>query len=202
VAGSMGPLGKPNAPGGRISDNEITDIFQEQAKALLEGEVDLVMLKTFSDIAELKLAVSAVRNSCQLPIIASMTFNEEGKTFDGHSAAEAGHDINRLEAEIIGVNCGAGPQNMADITKSLSQTSSKKLSIQPSAGLPRYVDGSFIYPTFPEYFPECTKDCIIAGANIIGGCCVTTPEFIRSLSRMLKNSNSAATDTHGLMKQE
>jgi 5-methyltetrahydrofolate--homocysteine methyltransferase len=109
-------------------------------------------------------------------------------------------DYIKAGVEIIGVNCGVGPQNMADITKSLSQTSSKKLSIQPSAGLPRYVDGSFIYPTSPEYFPECTKDCIIAGANIIGGCCGTTPEFIRSLSRMLKNSNSAATDTHGLMK--
>ncbi|MFH1336210.1 MAG: homocysteine S-methyltransferase family protein [Candidatus Zixiibacteriota bacterium] len=195
VAGSMGPMGKPATPPDEISEKEVTDIFQKQAESLLQGGVDLVILETFSDTAELMLAVSAVRNICQLPIIASMTFNEEGKTFNGQSAAEAGYELNQMEVEIIGANCSAGPLNMPDITKSLSQVSSKMLSIQPSAGIPRHLDGGFIYPASPEYFTECVRDCIIAGADIIGGCCGTTPEYIRSLSLMLRNSNSAATNT-------
>jgi methionine synthase I (cobalamin-dependent) len=194
ITGSMGPLGKPTAPPSEISEKEIRDIFQKQAESLLQGGVELLILETFSDMAELKLAISAVRNICQLPIIASVTFNEEGKTFNGQSAAEAGYELNRLEVEIIGANCSTGPQNMPEITKSLSQSSSKMLSIQPSAGIPRYLDGSFIYPVSPEYFTECARDCIRAGANIIGGCCGTTPEYIQSVSLMLKNSNSAATN--------
>ncbi|HEX7401898.1 MAG TPA: homocysteine S-methyltransferase family protein, partial [candidate division Zixibacteria bacterium] len=195
VAGSMGPLVKPTAPPNEISEKEITDIFQEQADSLLQGGVDLLILETFSDLTELKLAVSSVKKICQLPIIASMTFNEDRNTIHGLSPEEAGYEMNQMEVEIIGANCSTGPQNMPEITKSLSQVSSKMLSIQPSAGIPRYLDGSFIYPASPEYFTERLRECIKAGADIIGGCCGTTPEYIRSLSLMLKNTNSAATNT-------
>jgi methionine synthase I (cobalamin-dependent) len=194
VAGSLGPTGRPGILPDKISEKEIMDIFQEQAESLLQGGVDLLILETFSDMTELSLAVSAVRNICQLPIIASMTFNEDKKTIQGLSAEEAGYELNRLEVEIIGANCGNGPQNMPAIAKSLSQASSKLLSIQPSAGIPQNLDGNFIYPASPEFFTECLRDCVLAGANIIGGCCGTTPEYIRSLSLMLRNSNLARTN--------
>jgi methionine synthase I (cobalamin-dependent) len=192
VAGSMGPLGKSATPPNRISEKDMMDIFQEQTESLLQGGVDLLILETFSDITELSLVVSAVRNICQLPIIASMTFNEDRKTIHGLSAEAAGYELNRLDVEIIGANCGTGPQNMSEITKTLSQISSKMLSIQPSAGIPQNVDGNFIYPASPEFFTECLKGCVSSGANIIGGCCGTTPEYIRSLSLMLKNINPSA----------
>ncbi len=194
VAGSIGPLRKPTASSYGISEKQITEILQEQADSLLQGGVDLLILETFSDMAELKLAVLSVRKICQLPIIASLTFNEDNKTFQGLSTAEAGKMLNRLDAEIIGANCGIGPQNMPVITKSLSQASSKMLSIQPSAGIPQNLDGNFIYPASVEYFTKCLRDCVSSGADIIGGCCGTTPEYIRSLSQMLKNINSPETN--------
>jgi methionine synthase I (cobalamin-dependent) len=195
VAGSMGPTGKPAVSPDKISEKEVMEIFREQAESLLQGGVDLLILETFSDLTDLKLAVTSVRKICQLPIIASMTFNEDKKTIRGLSAEEAGHELNQLDVEIIGVNCGTGPQNMPEITKSLSQTTSKMLSIQPSAGIPQKLEGNFIYPASPEIFTECLRECVLAGANIIGGCCGTTPDYIRSLSAMLKNNNFAEKDT-------
>jgi len=166
VAGSMGPLGKPLAPLGELSEKEALDVFQRQAGALLEGGVDLFIVETFSDFSEIKQAVAGIRNICQLPIIASMTFDEDGKTFMGYSPEEVATKLSNLGVEIIGANCSVGPQKMLDV-----------------------VYGRFIYLSSPDYFAQYAKEYIKNGANIIGGCCGTTPEYIRALSVMLKNIN-------------
>ena len=190
VAGSMGPLGKHLTPLGDISEKEALDIFQRQAEALLEGGVDLFIVETFSDLLEIKQAVSAIRNTCQLPIIASMTFDEDGKTFMGYSPEEVAAKLNQMEVEIIGANCSVGPQKMLDVVGRLRKASSKMISVQPNAGLPRYVDGRFIYLSSPDYFAQYAKEYIKNGANIVGGCCGTTPEYIQALSKMLKSINT------------
>ncbi len=195
VAGSMGPLGKLLTPLGYLSEIEAVDIFQKQAEALLEGGVDLFMVETFSDIAEIKLAVLAIRNVCKLPIIASMTFGEDGKTFLGYSAEEAAKELDQLEVEIIGANCSVGPQNMLDVARRLRRATGKMIAIQPNAGLPRFVDGRFVYLSSPEYFAEYAMEYLKVGTNIIGGCCGTTPEYTLVLSRMLKNYRSDPTVT-------
>jgi methionine synthase I (cobalamin-dependent)/5,10-methylenetetrahydrofolate reductase len=187
VAGSMGPLGKLLAPLGELSEKEALEVFLRQAEALLEGGVDLFMVETFSDLLEIRQAISAIRNICQLPIIASMTFAEDGKTFMGYSPEEVAASLSQMEVEIIGANCSVGPQNMLDVVKRLRSSTTKMLSVQPNAGLPRYVDGRFVYLSSPEYFAQYTKEYVKIGANIIGGCCGTTPEHILALSRMLKS---------------
>lgn len=195
IAGSVGPLGKLLAPWGELTEKETMDVFREQAEALLEGGVDLFILETYSDLAEITYAVSAIRDICQLPIIASMTFGEDSRTFMGYSAEEVANALDRLEVEIIGANCSVGPQNMLDVARRLRKATGKMVSIQPNAGLPRFVDGRFVYLSSPEYFADYAKEYLKVGANIIGGCCGTTPEYTLVLSRMLKNYRSDSTVT-------
>ncbi len=187
VAGSIGPLGKPLAPLGELSEKEAFDVFQRQAEALLEGGVDLFIVETFSDLLEIKQTVAAIRNICQLPIMASMTFDEDGKTFMGYSPEEVATKLSQMGVEIIGANCSVGPQKMLDVVFRLRKATNRMISVQPNAGVPRYVDGRFIYLSSPEYFAQYAKEYIKSGANIIGGCCGTTPEYILALSVMLKN---------------
>jgi len=197
VAGSIGPLGKHLTPLGEISEKEALDVFRIQAEALLEGGVDLFIVETFSDLVEIKHAVAAIRNICQLPIIASMTFDDDGKTFMGYSPEEVATQLNRMEVEIIGANCSVGPQKMLDVVRRLHKATSKMISVQPNAGVPRYVDGRFIYLSSPEYFAQYAKEYMKSGANIIGGCCGTTPGYIRALSMMLKSINMEAVTKRG-----
>ncbi len=197
VAGSMGPLGKHLAPLGDISEKEALDIFQRQAEALLEGGVDLFILETFSDLLEISQVIAAIKDICQLPIIASMTFDENGKTFMGYSPEEVATKLSQMEVEIIGANCSVGPQKMLDVVGRLHKATSKMISVQPNAGLPRYVDGRFIYLSSPEYFAQYAKEYIKSGANIIGGCCGTTPEYTGALSTMLKSINTETATKRG-----
>jgi methionine synthase I (cobalamin-dependent)/5,10-methylenetetrahydrofolate reductase len=197
VAGSIGPVGKPLAPLGELSEKEVFDVFERQAEALLEGGVDLFIVETFSDLLEIKEAVAAVRNICQLPIIASMTFDEDGKTFTGYSPEEVATKLSQMEIEIIGANCSVGPQKMLDVVRRLRKATNKMIAVQPNAGVPRYVDGRFIYLSSPEYFARYAKEYIKSGANIIGGCCGTTPEYIDALSTMLKGINTETATKRG-----
>jgi methionine synthase I (cobalamin-dependent)/5,10-methylenetetrahydrofolate reductase len=187
VAGSMGPLGKPLLPLGKVSPQDAFDAFQRQAEALLEGGVDLFIAETFSDLSEMEQAIRAIRAVCRLPVIASMTFDEDGKTFMGYTAEEVAHGLEKLDVEIVGANCSVGPQKMLELTQRLRQATHKMLSIQPNAGLPRYVDGRFVYLSSPEYFARYAKQYVENGALIVGGCCGTTPEYIRALHAILRN---------------
>lgn len=195
VAGSMGPLGKPLTPLGELSYTEARDTFGRQAEALLEGGVDLFIVETFSDLMEMEQAVRAIRNICHLPIIASMTFDEDGKTFMGYSPHEAAAKLSELDVQIIGANCSVGPQKMLEVVHRLRQATDKMLSVQPNAGLPRYVDGRFIYLSSPEYFARYAREYIENGATVVGGCCGTTPDYIRALALMLEDNTMAATTT-------
>jgi methionine synthase / methylenetetrahydrofolate reductase(NADPH) len=195
IAGSMGPLGKLLAPWGEHTEKEAMDAFGEQAEALLEGGVDLFILETFSDIAEIKSAILAIRNVTKHPIIASMTFGEDGKTLMGHSAEDVAGALGKMEVEVIGANCSVGPQNMLDVARRLCRATDKMIAIQPNAGLPRFVDGRFVYLSSPEYFAEYAREYLKVGTNIIGGCCGTTPVYTLVMSRMLKNYRSNPTVT-------
>jgi len=196
VAGSMGPLGKLLAPLGELTEKEALEAFHRQAEALLEGGVDLFMVETFSNLAEIKQAILAIRNICQLPIIASMTFDEDGKTFMGYSPEEVATRLSQMDIEIIGANCSVGPQKMLDMAQRLRKATDKMISVQPNAGLPRFVDGRFVYLSSPEYFAQYARVYVEIGVNVIGGCCGTTPEYIQALSQMLK-TNRKGTITEG-----
>jgi len=208
VAGSIGPLGKPLAPIGKITLTQAFEAFQEQAEALLEGGVDLFIIETFSDLAEIKEAIRSVRKVSQLPIIAQMTFSEEGLTLTGHTPSEIARELERIstgsvgKVEVIGVNCSVGPQKVLDVIYQMKKVTSLKLSAQPNAGFPKFVDGRFIYLSSPEYFAEYTRRFLSAGVQIMGGCCGTTPQHIGAMAEVLKEEKSGLDQDVGVIEFE
>lgn len=200
VAGSIGPLGRPLAPIGRITLKQAGEAFQEQAEALLEGGVDLFIIETFSDLIEIKEAIKGVRKVSRLPIIAQMTFSEEGLTLLGHTPFEIAKELEKMEVEVIGVNCSVGPQRVLDVICQMKKATSFKLSAQPNAGFPRFVDGRFIYLSSPEYFAEYTKKFLRAGVKIVGGCCGSTPQHIQAMAKVLSEEKASPNEEVGVIE--
>ncbi len=193
VAGSIGPIGQRIYPFGEITLKQVREAYLEQAEGLLEGGVDLFIVETISDLREMKEAVSAIRSTCQLPIMASMTFGEDGKTLMGNTPEEVAEVLDKLEVEVIGANCSVGPLKMYEVIQIMKSKTQKFISAQPNAGLPHFVEGRYIYLTSPEYMAEYTERFIRAGVNIVGGCCGTTPEHIKMMSQVIKKLNSGIT---------
>jgi len=185
VAGAVGPLGKPLYPIGKVKEKEAFDAFREQAEGLLEGGVDLFIVETQSDLKEAEQAVAAIRLLTQLPIIAQMSFTEEGKTTTGIGPAEAAAFLSKLPAEVIGANCSVGPQGVLAVVSQMARETRKYISAQPNAGLPRLVSGRFVYSTPPEYFGEYTRYFLATGVTIVGGCCGTTPAHTEAMAQAL-----------------
>jgi methionine synthase I (cobalamin-dependent)/5,10-methylenetetrahydrofolate reductase len=202
VAGSIGPLGKPLAPIGKITLRQAQDTFQEQAEALLEGGVDLFIVETFSDLNEIKEAIKGIRKVSQLPIIAQMTFSEEGLTLMGHTPEEIAKELEKMKVEVMGVNCSVGPQRVLDVIYQMKKVTSLNLSAQPNAGFPRFVDGRFIYLSSPEYFAIYARRFLGAGVGILGGCCGTTPEHIQAMSEVLQEGESSLNEEVAIIEVE
>ncbi len=202
VGGSIGPLGRPLAPIGKITSKQAFEAFQEQAEALAEAGVDLFIIETFSDLVEIKEAIRAVRGASKLPIIAQMTFTEEGLTLMGHTPSGIAKELEKIEVDVIGVNCSVGPQRVLDAIHQMRKVTSSKLSAQPNAGFPRFVDGRFIYLSSPEYFAEYTKRFLSAGVAVLGGCCGTTPEHIQAMAKVLKEKESGSNENAGVIEVE
>lgn len=185
VAGAVGPLGKPLYPIGKIKIKEAFDAFREQTEGFLEGGVDLFIVETQSDLKEVEQAVAAIRSLTQLPIIAQMSFTEEGKTTTGVTPAEAAKFLSKLPVEVIGANCSVGPQGVLAVVSQMTHETKKYVSAQPNAGLPRLVAGRFVYSTPPEYFAEYTRYFLAAGVTVVGGCCGTTPAHTEGMAEAL-----------------
>ncbi len=182
VAGAIGPLDLRIEPYGPTSFDEAKEMFAEQVSALLEGGVDLFVLETFSDLSEIQQAIRAVKEQCDLPIIAQMTISTEGKTIFGADAEVFTKRLDEYGADVIGLNCGVGPTHILTALEKMRGATTKKLSAQPNAGLPRDVQGRQFYMCSPEYMSKFAKRFIKAGATFIGGCCGTTPQHIKLIS--------------------
>jgi methionine synthase I (cobalamin-dependent) len=152
VAGSIGPLGRPLAPIGKITLDQAQETFQEQAEGLIEGGADLFIIETFSDLIEIQEAIKGVRRVSQLPIIAQMTFSEEGLTLMGYTPFEIARELEKMEVQVIGVNCSVGPQKVLDVIYQMKKVTSLKLSAQPNAGFPRICPLRNIFQNIPESF--------------------------------------------------
>lgn len=185
VAGSIGPLNVRIEPLGPISREEACEYFAEQAKPLIDGGVDLFILETFIYPEELRQAVKAVRRLCDLPIIAQMTIDEDGSSLTGAKPETMIRELELTGADIVGINCTVGPQVMLQWLETVRKLTPKPISIMPNAGKPKNIDGRNIYLTSPEYLGEYAKHYIQAGANIIGGCCGTSPEHIQKMRNTL-----------------
>ena len=182
VAGAVGPLGVRIEPYGPTSVEDAFQAFHEQMAALKDGGVDCYLLETFGDLAEIAQAVRAARNvDASLPVIAQMTIGVDGRTSYGATPEDLARTLERLDVDVIGLNCSVGPQAILEAIEKMAGTTRKKLSAQPNAGMPRDVGGRSMYMASPEYMASYARHLIHAGAKIIGGCCGTTPDHIRAI---------------------
>jgi homocysteine S-methyltransferase len=189
VAGAIGPLGLRIEPYGPTSYDEAKDMFKEQVEALLEGGVDLFVIETFSDLSEIKQAIRAVKEACDLPVIAQMTIQIDGKTLFGADPDLIAKRLEEYGADVIGLNCGVGPTHILNAIEKMRPVTSKKLSAQPNAGLPRDIQGRQFYMCSPEYMSKFAKRFIQAGVSFIGGCCGTTPRHIKMICDVVRALN-------------
>ncbi|HJT67707.1 MAG TPA: bifunctional homocysteine S-methyltransferase/methylenetetrahydrofolate reductase [Pyrinomonadaceae bacterium] len=195
VAGAIGPLGLRIEPYGPTSFSEAKDMFKAQAAGLLEGGVDLFCLETFSDVSEIHQAIEAVRELCDLPILAHMAIMTDGNTQFGTTPEIFTERLDNWGADAIGLNCGVGPAIILAALEKMRAVTKKKLSAQPNAGLPRDVQGRQFYMCSPEYMSKFAKRFIQSGAKFIGGCCGTTPAHIKLISDSMRAVSPRAQST-------
>ncbi len=179
LLGSVGPLGKTLKPVGKIDSNEAREMFREQIEALVEGGVDLIILETFTDLREITQALLAAKDVGEVPVIAQMTFTEEGKSLMGDKPAEVVKKLRDLGADILGANCSVGPQGIYEVMEVMTRADDGYLSAMPNAGMPKMIEGRYMYLSSPEYMAQYAKRMVEIGVNIVGGCCGTTPDHIR-----------------------
>src|SRR6187431_3524522 len=187
VAGAIGPLGIRIEPWGKTGVDEAEEFFREQARALLEGGVDLFVLETFRDVNEIGAAIRAVRSICDLPIVAQMTTEEDGNSLDGAPPEQFAPELIKRGANVVGVNCSVGPAPMLETVERISDIVDVWLSAQPNAGKPRDIEGRNLYLCSPEYMASYARRFIASGVRLVGGCCGTTPEHIRQISLAAKS---------------
>ncbi|HEY3175219.1 MAG TPA: bifunctional homocysteine S-methyltransferase/methylenetetrahydrofolate reductase [Candidatus Polarisedimenticolia bacterium] len=186
VAGSIGPIGLKIEPWGPTSLEEAREIFREQAAAIFAGGVDLISLETFSDLNEIQQAMLAVRGVCDLPIAAQMTLEEDGNSLYGTAPEIFTRRLDEWGADVIGVNCSVGPHVMLSAVERVIKATSRPVIVQPNAGVPRNIEGRNIYLCSPEYMGTYAKRYIQAGAKLVGGCCGSTPDHLRSIVKSVR----------------
>jgi len=188
VAGAMGPLGVRIEPLGKTSFEEARQAFQQQAQALAEGGCDLIILETFDNLSELHQAIQGVRAVGDLPIVAQMTIDDDGRAPDGTTPAEFAARLTEWGADVVGVNCSVGPVAMLEAVEAMARATTQPLSAQPNAGKPRNVDGRNLYLASPEYMADYARLFIQAGSKLVGGCCGTTPEHIKWIRNYVRST--------------
>jgi homocysteine S-methyltransferase len=187
VAGAIGPLGVRVEPWGRTGVDEAQELFGEQARALVDGEVDLFVLETFRDLNEIGAAIAAVRGMCDVPIVAQMTTEEDGASLDGAPPEQFAPELIRRGANVVGVNCSVGPAPMLETVERIADIVEVWLSAQPNAGKPRDIEGRNLYLCSPEYMASYARRFIACGVRLVGGCCGTTPDHIRQIALAAKS---------------
>ena len=193
IAGSIGPLGL-GVQSRHPSDDEILDVFLEQAMALEERGVDFYILETFSYIEEILLAVDAIRSFSGLPILAQLTYSEDGTIYGDLRPSEAAAQLRSKNVQVIGANCTLGPQALLPILQELTQVDDLRVSGMPNAGMPKREGDRIVYPkSSPDYFALFAREAAELGVRILGGCCGTTPAHIRAMAVAVKSLRPAKT---------
>ena len=182
VSGAVGPLGVRLEPYGPTGKDEARSMFREQMLALKAGGADCFLLETFTDLEELEQAILAARDvDAGMPVIAQATVGPDLRTSFGASPEDIARVLDRWGADVIGLNCSVGPQTILEAIERMAAVTTRKLSAQPNAGMPRDVGGRSMYMASPEYMATYARHLIQAGAKIVGGCCGTTPDHIKAM---------------------
>src|SRR3989442_1578606 len=212
VAGAVGPTGRPLQAPNEQRLSELRDIFREQMEALLEAGADVLILETFSSLAELRQAVLAAQEAGGVPIVAQMSFYEDGHTLSGQSAARVAAVLNDLGVNVMGANCSVGPAPTLDVMQEMiaaikqqgndMEAAPALFSSQPNAGLPARIGTRFFYMATPDYFADYALRFAQAGVHLIGGCCGTTPRHIAAMRKALDEHYGVSTQfSTGMLKE-
>ena len=184
VAGDITMTGVQLKPMGLMDFEELVDIYKEQAKALLEGGVDLFVVETMMSLQETRAAVIAIKEVCDLPILATMTFEKDGRSLFGTDARTAAVVLSSLGVDAVGANCSTGPVHMAEVIAAMASVTDIPIIAKPNAGIPRLNEaGETVYDNTPDNFANEMEVLVKAGATVLGGCCGTSPEYIDSLHK-------------------
>src|SRR5712691_11185566 len=203
VAGSVGPLGIRIEPLGKTSFEEARAAFRGQIAALVEGGVDLLILETFGYLEELHQAILAARDvNPKIPVVAQVTTDEDGNCLDGSTPETFAPRLAGWGADVVGCNCSVGPVDMLDAVERVRAATSLPLSAQPNACVPRSVEGRNIYLCSPEYMASYARKFVAAGVRLVGGCCGTTPEHIRTMKSALRATQARARTAETQVKTE
>ena len=185
VAGGLGPIGVLLEPLGTLPFEAAYQIFAEQVRAVVEAGCDIVLIETMTDLREAKAAVLAAKDFSDLPIFASMTFGEDGRTFLGTPPGVAAAVLSSLGAHVVGVNCSLGPAELEPVARELVRCARCPVVVRPNAGLPHVVEGRTVYDVEPAEFAAVMERIMEAGASVVGGCCGTNPAFTAELAALV-----------------
>ncbi|MBZ0266656.1 bifunctional homocysteine S-methyltransferase/methylenetetrahydrofolate reductase [bacterium] len=188
VAGSLGPLGVPIEPIGRTSFEEAREAFRTQAKALVEGGVDFLIIETIRRLEEMREAILGVREACDLPVVALLTIADDGQSAFGDSPEKIARSLDGWGADVLGLNCSVGPGPMLKAIERMVAVTDRPTCVMPNAGMPRLVEGRYMYLSSPEYFGKYTQRFLRVGVRMIGGCCGTTPEHVRAIRAAVRST--------------
>ena len=186
VAGDLTMTGEQLYPLGDLMFEDLVDVYKEQAKIIAEAGADLFVVETMMSLQECRAAVLAIREVCDLPVMVSLTYNEDGRTLYGTDPVTAVVVMQSLGADAVGMNCSTGPEAMLEPIAKMAEYAAIPLLAKPNAGMPELIDGQTVFNVEPEEFAEVGKKLVEEGATIIGGCCGTTPEHIRALKEAVK----------------
>jgi len=187
VAGSMGPTGQLMEPLGTLSISDAEKSFADQAAGLAEGGVDLFWIETMSDLSEVKAAVAGIRSVSELPIAATMSFDSHGRTMMGVSPEQAVNDLQELDIQLLGANCGTGSDELIEAVKEMrSANPNLPLIAKANAGIPQMVGTEVVYDGSPELMAAYAAEVLKEGAFLIGGCCGSSPAHIRAMAEALE----------------
>ena len=187
VAGDISSVGAYLYPLGNVYFDDAYQAFKEQAKILSDSGADLIIIETMTEIKELKAAILAVKDVCELPIITQMSFTQEGTTVTGTDILSFIAMAESLEIDAIGMNCSVGPETLLQLAKFMAKNTNLPISFKPNAGMPQYINRQTIFPGTSEEFVKICLQAYNYGINMFGGCCGTNPEYIKLLSSNLKN---------------
>ena len=190
VAGDLTMTGKQVEPVGPLPFEYLIDIYKEQIGYLADAGVDLLVVETMMSLQECRAAVIAAKETTDLPVMVTLTFNEDGRTLFGTDPATASLVLTALGVDAVGVNCSTGPDKMVSVVQKMREYTGLPLIAKPNAGLPQLEDGETVYNMGPEEFAENMMLLVREGADILGGCCGTTPEHIAKMTELLRENGS------------
>lgn len=186
VAGDITMTGKQLKPIGNLELDELIDVYKEQATALYNAGVDLFVVETMMSLAEARAALIAIKEVCDLPVMVSLTYNEDGKTLFGSTPESSVVVLQSLGADAVGINCSSGPKEMKALVRAMLDYAKVPIFAKPNNGKPELIDGKTTYKMTPNEFAELTRDLVDLGVNAVGGCCGTTPKHIAALKSLIR----------------